>query len=74
MMADTSTVRILTTKVKPPVQGFDRGTRSLHEDVGYLGHERTLSLWIQRFGSSTDCGDLRHMTLPIYLRVSGFGG
>jgi hypothetical protein len=49
MMADTDTGRILTAKVIPKVQGYDRGTGSLHEDVGYLGHERTLSVG-QRVG------------------------
>lgn len=44
MMADTGISRIVTTKVIPSVQGCDRGTGSLHEDVGYLGHERTLSV------------------------------
>jgi hypothetical protein len=43
MMVDAS--RILTTKVISPVQGYDRGTGSLHhEDVGHLGRERTLSV------------------------------
>ena len=44
MMANTGTGRISTTKVISPVQGYDRGTGSLHEDVGHLGHERTLSV------------------------------
>ena len=44
MMADTGIGRILTTSVISPVQGYDRGTGSLHEDIGYLGHERTLSV------------------------------
>jgi hypothetical protein len=44
MMADTGIVRILTTKVISPVRGYDRSTGSLHEDVGYLGYERTLSV------------------------------
>jgi hypothetical protein len=42
MMADTGIGRTLATKVISPVQGNDRGIGSLHEDVGYLGHERTL--------------------------------
>ena len=42
-MADTGIGRILTTKVISPIQGYDRSTGSLQEDVGYLGHERTLS-------------------------------
>ena len=43
-MADTGIGRTLTTKVISPVQGYDRGTGSLHEDGGYLGHERTSSV------------------------------
>ena len=43
MMADTGIGRILTTKVKSSIQGYDRGTRSLHKDVGHLSRERTLS-------------------------------
>ena len=43
-MADTGIGRILTTKVISPIQGYDRGTGSLHEDVGHLGRERTLSV------------------------------
>ena len=44
MMADKGTGRILATKVTSPIQGCDRGTGSLHEDVGHLGRERTLSV------------------------------
>ena len=44
MMTDTGTGRILTTKVISPIQSHDRGTRSLHEDVGHLNRERTLSV------------------------------
>ena len=44
MMADTRTGRILATKVRYPIQGYDRGPASLHEDVGHLGRERTLSV------------------------------
>jgi hypothetical protein len=44
MMADTGTGRILATKVISPTQSYDRGTRSLHEDVGHLSRERTLSV------------------------------
>jgi hypothetical protein len=40
-MADTGTGRILATKVISPIQGYDRGTGNLNEDVGHLGHERT---------------------------------
>jgi hypothetical protein len=43
-MADTGIGRMLTTKVISPIQSYDRGTRSLHEDVGYLSRERTLSV------------------------------
>jgi hypothetical protein len=42
MMADTGIGRILTTKLIPPIEGYDRGTRSFHEDVGQLSRERTL--------------------------------
>ena len=44
MMADTGIGRILTTKVISPIQSYDRGTRSLHADVGYVSRERTLSV------------------------------
>jgi hypothetical protein len=44
MMADTGIGRILTTKVISPIQSYDRGAGSFHEDVGHLGHERTLSV------------------------------
>jgi hypothetical protein len=44
VMADTGTGRILGTKVISPIQSYDRGTGSLHEDVGHLGRERTLSV------------------------------
>jgi hypothetical protein len=44
MMADTGTSRIFATKVISPIQSYDRGTRSLHEDVGHLSRERTLSV------------------------------
>ena len=43
-MAAPSTGRILATKVTPAIQGYDRGTGSLHEDVKHLGRERTLSV------------------------------
>jgi hypothetical protein len=43
MMADTDTGRTLTTKVISPIQSYDPGTRSLHEDVGSLSRERTSS-------------------------------
>jgi hypothetical protein len=41
MMADTGTSRTLATKVISPIQSYDRGIRSLHEDVGHLSRERT---------------------------------
>ena len=44
MMADTGTGRILATKVISSIQSYDRGTRSLHEDVGHLSRERALSV------------------------------
>jgi hypothetical protein len=44
MMADTGTGRILATEVVSPIKSYDRGTRSLHEDVGHLSRERTLSV------------------------------
>jgi hypothetical protein len=43
MMAGTGIGRILTTKVISPIQSYDRGTRSLHGDVGHVRRERTLS-------------------------------
>jgi hypothetical protein len=43
-MADTGTGRILATEVTSPIHGYDRGTGSLHEDVGHLSRERTLSV------------------------------
>jgi hypothetical protein len=42
MMADTGIGRILPTEVISPIQSYDRGTGSLHEDVGALRRERTL--------------------------------
>ena len=44
MMTDTGIGRILTTKVVYPIQGYNRGAASLHEDVGHLGRERALSV------------------------------
>jgi hypothetical protein len=44
MMADTGIDRILAIKVISPIQGNDRDTGSLHENVGHLGGERTLSV------------------------------
>jgi len=44
MTADTGMGRILTTKVISPIQGYDRGAASLHEEVAHLGRERALSV------------------------------
>ena len=44
MMADTGIGRILPTAVISPIQSYDRGTGSLHEDVGHLSRERPLSV------------------------------
>jgi hypothetical protein len=44
MMADTGIGRILPTEVISPIQSYDRGTGSLHEDVGALRRERTLKV------------------------------
>jgi hypothetical protein len=44
MMADTGTDRIFATKIISPIHGYDRETGSLHEDVGHLSRERTLSV------------------------------
>ena len=44
MMADTGIGRILMTKVIFPIQGYDRGATSLHEEVGHLGRERALNV------------------------------
>ena len=43
MMADTGIGRILKTKVISPIQNYDRGTRSLREDVGHRKRESTWS-------------------------------
>jgi hypothetical protein len=42
-MAHLGISRILTTKITFAIQGYDRCTSSLHDDVGHLGRERTLS-------------------------------
>src|ERR1700678_2220209 len=44
MMADIGVGRILRTEVISPIQSYDRDTGSLHEDVGALRRERTLSV------------------------------
>ena len=43
MMADPVTGRTLATKVRSPIQSYNRGTRSLHEDIGHLSRKRTSS-------------------------------
>ena len=43
MMTDTGVGRILTAKVISPIQSYDRGARSLREDLGHVSRERTLS-------------------------------
>ena len=43
MMADTSIGGILTTKVISPIQSYERGTHSLHGDLGHVSRERTLN-------------------------------
>jgi hypothetical protein len=40
-MAHLGISRILTTKATSPIQGYDRGTGSLHEDVGHLVRDCT---------------------------------
>ena len=65
-MAAPSTGRILATKVTPAIQGYDRGTGSLHEDVKRLGHERTLSVGQ---GVREKGGDERKSTQPTTIVV-----
>src|SRR5882672_9651565 len=43
MMTDTGTGRILTTEVISPIQSYNRGTRTLHEDVEHLSRRSILS-------------------------------
>jgi hypothetical protein len=43
MMADTGIGPVLPTKVISPTQGYNRGTRSLHKEVGPLSRERSSS-------------------------------
>ena len=84
MMASTGTGRLLATKVTFPVQGYDRGTGGLHEDVGHLGRGRNLSV-----GQREKGGDERKSAQPTTIAVieqwicfvlglicmaSGFGG
>ena len=65
-MADKGTGRILATKVTSPIQGCDRGTGSLHEDVGHLGRERTLSVGQ---GVRERAGDERKSARPATIAV-----
>ena len=43
-MADTGTGRILATKVISPIQSYNRGTRTLHEDVEHLSRGSILGV------------------------------
>ena len=43
MIADPGTGRTLATKVMSPIQSYNRGTRSLREDIGHLSRKRTSS-------------------------------
>jgi hypothetical protein len=43
MMIDADARRILTTKALSPIQGYDRGTGSFHEEAGHLDRERISS-------------------------------
>jgi hypothetical protein len=65
-MADTGTGRILATEVTPAIQGYDRGTGSLHEDVKHLGRERTLSV---RQGAREKGGGERKSAQPTTIVV-----
>ena len=65
-MADIGTDRILATKVTSPIQGYDRGTGSLHEDVKHLGRERTLSV---RQGAREKGGGERKSAQPTTIVV-----
>ena len=44
MMTDTGAGRTLATKAISPIQSYNRGTRSLHKDVGQLSRARTSSV------------------------------
>jgi hypothetical protein len=44
MMADTGTGRILATQSHIPIHGYDRAGGTLHDDVGHLDRERTVSV------------------------------
>ena len=66
IMAAPSTGRILATKVTPAIQGYDRGTGSLHEDVKHLGRERTLSV---RQGAREKGGGERKSAQPTTIVV-----
>jgi len=66
MMTDTGTGRILTTKVISPIQSYDRGTASLHEEVGHLRRERALSV---RRGIRKKGGDEQKSAQPTTIAV-----
>jgi len=65
-MAGIGTDRILATEVISPIQSYDRGTGSLHEDVGHLGRERTLSVGQ---GAREKSGDKRKNAQPTTIAV-----
>jgi hypothetical protein len=54
MMADKGIGRILTTRVISPIQGYDRGAGSFHEDLGHLDHVRTSSAGRRMKGKGGD--------------------
>jgi hypothetical protein len=66
LMAGIGTGRILATKVISPIRGYDRGTGSLHGDVGHLGRERTLSVGQ---GAREKRGDERKSAPPTTIAV-----
>jgi hypothetical protein len=63
-MVDTGTGRILATKVISPIQSYDRGTRSLREDVGHLSRERAVGRGIGKKG-----GDEQKSAQPATIAV-----
>ena len=65
-MADTGTDRILATTVISPIHSYERGTSSLHEDVGHLSRERTLSVGQ---GAREKRGDERKSAPPTTIAV-----
>jgi hypothetical protein len=54
MMADKGIGRILTARVISPIQGYDRGAGSFHENLGHLDHERTSSAGRRMKGKGGD--------------------